>query len=73
MSACSMDARVYLHLLDSIASAGDARELRTARALVAATDLAPIERRVLERVMETRQRELRRGDAAVAIPVQRGD
>jgi hypothetical protein len=54
-----MDARVYFHLLDSIAASANAAELAVVRTLVNGTDMHRLERGALERSMAARERLLR--------------
>ena len=54
-----MDARVYFHLLDSIASATNVFELAEVRTLVTSTDMHRLEREALERSIAARERLLR--------------
>jgi hypothetical protein len=60
-----MDARVFLHLTDSIATATSAADIEVARDLVRAGAMHTIERRALERALQIRRDALRLGDAAV--------
>ena len=70
-----MDARIFFHLTDSIATATDAAELEVVGELIRAATMHPIERRALERVLSTRAQALRTGDAALPspLPAPRGD
>jgi len=70
-----MDARVFFHLTDSIATAETTVELEATRDLIRASSMDPIERRALERATRIREEMLRRGDAAVPWPTiaPRGD
>lgn len=54
-----MDARVYFRLTDDIAAARTPDELDAMREIVAATDMHPVERRAIERVIQGRAAALR--------------
>lgn len=54
-----MDARVYFHLLDSIAAADNVAELAQVRTLVTNTEMHRLERGALERSLAARERLLR--------------
>ena len=54
-----MDARVYFHLLDSIAAAESVADLAEVRTLVTKTEMHQLERGALERSMAARERLLR--------------
>jgi hypothetical protein len=69
-----MDARVYSHLVDSIAGAADASELSAVRELITATEMHQLEREALEHNISIREELLRTADAEVARPSPaRGD
>ena len=70
-----MDPRMYSHLSDSIASASSADEIATMRELMRTTELHPLERQALERVLRSRADALRLvGDAVVyRAPAERAD
>ena len=69
-----MDARVYFHLLDSIAAAANAAELASVRTLVSGTDMHRLERDALERSMAARERLLRVSEIELERPsAARGD
>ena len=57
-----MDARVYIHLSESIRTARDAASLEAARHLVSAASMDRIERRALERLLLGREAALRTSD-----------
>lgn len=63
-----MDARVYFHLLDSIASAADVTELAAVRTLVSTTAMHRLERDALERSLAARERLLRVSEREVERP-----
>ena len=54
-----MDARVYFHLLDSIAAAASAAELAAVRTMIGSTDMHRLEREALDRSIAARERLLR--------------
>ena len=60
-----MDARVYLHLTESIRTARDATSLEAARHLVGAATMHPIERRALEQLLLGCEAALRASDVEV--------
>ena len=60
-----MDARVYLHLTESIRTARDAASLEAARHLVSAASMHPVERRALERLLMGSEAALRAGDVEI--------
>jgi hypothetical protein len=60
-----MDARVFYHLTDSIATAQSTADLEAARELIQASEMHTIERRALERALQIRRDALRLGDVAV--------
>ena len=70
-----MDARVFFHLTDAIATAKSAADLEATRDLVRASELHTVERRALERALQIRRDALRLGDAGVPWPTvaPRGD
>jgi hypothetical protein len=57
-----MDARAYFELSDGIAAAATPEQLHRLEARIAATEMHPVERRALERVVQVR-RELIAGAA----------
>jgi hypothetical protein len=63
-----MDARAYVELTDAIAAATDRGELVSLRERLDATELHPIERRVLERVLRSRVDKLRLFEIVVPRP-----
>src|SRR6478736_304352 len=63
-----MDARMYFELTDAIAAATDRGELDVLRRRVDATEMHPMERRVLERVLSSRVDMLRLGEIVVPRP-----
>jgi hypothetical protein len=63
-----MDARVYFHLLDAIASAASAAELTAVQTLVNGTEMHRLERAALERNLAARERLLRVGEIEVQRP-----
>ena len=63
-----MDARIYFELTDAIAAATDRGELDVLRDRLATTEMHPIERRVLERVLRSRLDMLRIGEIVVPRP-----
>jgi len=63
-----MDARVFFHLTDSIATASSAAELAATGDLIRASEMHPTERRVLERAVRRREEALRASDGAVPQP-----
>jgi hypothetical protein len=63
-----MDARIYFELTDAIAAATDRGELDVLRERLDATEMHPIERRVLERVLRSRVDMLRLGEIVVLRP-----
>ena len=63
-----MDARVYFHLVDSIAAAGSAHELAVVRTLVDKTAMHRLERDALERGMAARERLLRVSEIEIERP-----
>jgi hypothetical protein len=68
-----MDARVYFHLLDSIAAASSTMELAEVRTLVETTVMHRLERDALERSMFARERLLRVSEIEVERPSVRAD
>lgn len=60
-----MDARTYFELTDAIAAATDRGELEALRDRVDDTEMHPMERRVLERVLRSRLDMLRLGEIVV--------
>jgi hypothetical protein len=60
-----MDARAYFELTDAIAAATDRGELDVLRERVDETEMHPMERRVLERVLRSRLDMLRLGEIVV--------
>jgi len=63
-----MDARVYFHLLDAIASAASAAELTAVRTVVNGTEMHRLERAALERNLAARERLLRVAEVEVQRP-----
>ena len=63
-----MDARVYFHLVDSIAAAANAAELTAVRTMVNGTEMHRLERDALERSMAARERLLRVSEIEVQRP-----
>jgi hypothetical protein len=63
-----MDARIYFELTDAIASATDRGELDALRSRLDATEMHPIERRVLERVLRSRLDMMRLSEVVVPRP-----
>lgn len=63
-----MDARTYFELTDAIAAATDRGELDALRARVDETEMHPMERRVLERVLRSRRDMLRIGEIVLPRP-----
>ena len=55
----TMDARVYFHLVDSIAAAEDVVSLSAVRELINATVMHRMEREALERTLGSRERSIR--------------
>jgi hypothetical protein len=69
-----MDARLYFRLSDAIFAARSFDDLAVVRQQVVATEMHPMERRTLERVLQARTEALSHGDAAVPLPpVTRAD
>ena len=70
-----MDPRMYSQLSDSIASASSPDEIAAMRELMRTTELHPLERQALERVLRSRADALRLvGDAVVyRAPAERAD
>jgi hypothetical protein len=64
----SMDARTYFELTDAIAAATDRGELDALRERVDETEMHPMERRVLERVLRSRLDMLRIGEIVLPRP-----
>jgi hypothetical protein len=65
-----MDAHLYFHLSDSIASAQSGGDLASLERLVRVTAMHPIERHALERALRSRADLLRLiGDVAVPQPL----
>ena len=54
-----MDARVYFHLLDSIAAATNVTDLAAVRTLIHNTEMHRLEREALDRSITARERLLR--------------
>ena len=72
--AMTMDARVYFHLVDSIAAADDAVTLSAVRDLIGATVMHRIEREALERTLSSRERSIRTSEIELNRPASsRGD
>ena len=63
-----MDARAYFELTDAIAAATGRGELDALRERVDETEMHPMERRVLERVLRSRLDMLRLGEIVVPRP-----
>ena len=63
-----MDARAYFEFTDAIAAANSAGELDVIRDRLEATDMHPMERRVLERTLRTRVDTLRLTEIVVTRP-----
>lgn len=63
-----MDARAYFEFTDAIAAAQSPGELDAIRDRLEATDMHPIERRVLERALRTRVDTLRLTEIVVPRP-----
>jgi hypothetical protein len=63
-----MDARAYFEFTDAIAAATSPRELDVIRDRLEATDMHPIERRVLERTLRTRVDTLRLTEIVILRP-----
>jgi len=63
-----MDARAYFELTDAIAAATHRGELDSLRERLDATEMHPIERRILERVLRSRVDTLRLIEIAVPRP-----
>jgi len=69
-----MDARAYFELTDAIAEANTAEALATIADRIRATEMHPLERRVIERVLRSRSDTLRLGEIVVPRPPpQRAD
>jgi hypothetical protein len=69
-----MDARHYFQLTDAIAAANSLDALASLTAVVGATEMHPLERRVLERALRSREDALRIGEVVVPRPpIQRAD
>ena len=69
-----MDARIYFELTDAIAIAETPQALAALGRVVGETDMHPLERRVLERVLRSRADTLRLGEHLVPRgTVERGD
>ncbi|HEX5075679.1 MAG TPA: hypothetical protein VFW03_20880 [Gemmatimonadaceae bacterium] len=64
----AMDARTYFELTDAIAAATNLGELDALRERVGETEMHPMERRVLERVLRSRLDMLRLGEIVVPRP-----
>ena len=67
-----MRARAYLALLDTIMSASTWSELAAVRDRLAALDIHPFERRVLERAVRNRELTLDLGGAVLRRPASEG-
>jgi hypothetical protein len=63
-----MDARAYFELTDAITAAKDRGELESLRERLDATEMHPMERRVLERVLRSRVDKLRLTEIVVPRP-----
>ncbi len=63
-----MDACAYFELTDAIAAATDRGELDVLRRRLEVTEMHPIERQVLERVLRSRGDTLRLGEIVVPRP-----
>jgi len=63
-----MDARAYFEFTDAIAAAKNPGELDAIRNRLEATDMHPMERRVLERALRTRVDTLRLTEIVVHRP-----
>ncbi len=63
-----MDACAYFELTDAIAAATDRGELDVLRRRLEVTEMHPIERQVLERVLRSRGDMLRLGESVVPRP-----
>jgi hypothetical protein len=63
-----MDARAYFEFTDAIAAANDRVELDAIRDRLEATEMHPMERRVLERAVRTRADTLRLTEIVVPRP-----
>ena len=63
-----MDARAYFEFTDAIAAANDPVELDGIRDRLDATEMHPMERRVLERALRTRVDTLRLTEIVVPRP-----
>jgi hypothetical protein len=63
-----MDARAYFEISDAIAAAKSRRELDAVQDRLEATDMHPMERRVLERALRTRGDTLRLTEIVVPRP-----
>jgi hypothetical protein len=63
-----MDARAYFEFTDAIAAANDRLELDAIRDRLDATEMHPMERRVLERALRTRVDTLRLTEIVVPRP-----
>ena len=69
-----MDARLYFHLADSIASAQTIADLDSVELLVSMTTMHSVERHALERALRSRANALRVGDVPIPNPlVERAD
>ena len=68
-----MDARVYFHLLDSIAAASTTLELAEMWSIVETTAMHRLERDALERSMFARERLLRVSEIEIERPSARAD
>jgi hypothetical protein len=69
-----MDARAYFQLTDAIASADTADALAALADRIRGTEMHPLERRVIERVLRTRADTLRLAEVVVPRPpTQRAD
>jgi len=66
-----MDAALYFQLADAIARATGQPDLATVVARVAATEMHPLERRILERAVRARGAALRFGPAGTADSASR--
>ena len=63
-----MDARLYFHLSDSIASAQSADDIAAMRDLLGATEMHALERQALERGLRARAAALQVGDIVAPRP-----
>ena len=63
-----MDARRYFEITDAIAGAKSAEALDALHAVVRTTEMHPLERQALERVLRTRADTLKLSEIVVPLP-----